>query len=125
MKSTNCFECGHTFEIIEQNCPICYATNIFQSPAQETNSTSEIPPSKSDLQAQQARTISPKPNDNKKLLEKRAITHSINKALESGELNCGQKYLSAIYSESRIEDGRVVVVCKGTTIGAIRLLAPN
>ena len=60
-----------------------------------------------------------------KLLERRAITYSIDKAIESGALNCGQKYLPAIYSESKIEDGRVVVMCKGTTIGAIRLHAPN
>lgn len=125
MKLTNCLECGHSFEIAEQNCPLCYATNILQHRAEETNTTSEISPSKSHPPSQATRTIAPKKNDNKNLLERRAITHSIDKAIETGTLNCGQKYLPAIYSESRIEGGRVVVVCKGTTIGAIRLLAPD
>ena len=125
MKLTNCFECGHAFEITEQTCPLCYATNVLLHPAKETNSTDETTSSKPHPPAQAARTITPKGNDNEKPLERRAITYSIDKAIESGALNCGQKYLPAIYSESKIEDGRVVVMCKGTTIGAIRLLAPN
>lgn len=125
MKTTNCFECGHNFEMTEQNCPLCYATNILQHSAEKANCTSETHPSESNPPAQAPKIIDPKQDENEKMLERRVITHSIDKALESGILNCGPKYLKAIYSESTVENGNVVVVCKGKTIGTIRLITPN
>lgn len=123
MTTVSCYECGHHFEREIQNCPLCRSTNIFLAVKEDFGGLGEIDYSKPDSSQEKSAAVDSTMRGEEKALESRSIIYSIDRAIEAGILKCGDKYLSAIYSESKVVDGKVVVICKGTTIGEIKLAA--